>query len=63
MLPRFLPIALPIAPTDQGLLRGEVDPELNVDFNNGYSAYLRGVFRFGSEMFGANAKLGIRKQF
>jgi Autotransporter beta-domain len=57
------PIALPIAPTDQGLLRGEVDPELNVDFNNGYSAYLRGVFRFGSEMFGANAKLGIRKQF
>jgi hypothetical protein len=57
------PIAIPIAPTDHGLVRGEVDPELNLDFNNGYSAYLRGVFRFGGEMFGANVKVGLRKQF
>jgi autotransporter-like protein len=57
------PIAIPIAPTDRGLVRGEVDPELNFDFNNGYSAYLRGIIRFGNEMLGANAKVGVRKQF
>jgi hypothetical protein len=58
-----LPVALPIAPTDHGLVRGEVDPELNLDFNNGYSAYVRGIVRFGGELFGAQAKIGLRKQF
>jgi autotransporter-like protein len=57
------PIAIPIAPTDQRLVRGEVDPEINLDFNNGYSAYARAVFRFGGELFGADAKVGLRKQF
>jgi hypothetical protein len=57
------PIALPIAPTDRDRVRGEADPELNFDFNNGYSAYMRGIVRFGSEMFGASGKLGVRKQF
>jgi hypothetical protein len=57
------PIAIPIAPTDRGLLRGEADPELNLGFNNGYSAYLRGMVRFGGELFGAGAKMGLRKQF
>jgi len=55
--------AIPIAPTDRGLVRGEVDPELNLDFGNGYSAYARGIVRFGSEMFGGGGKLGLRKQF
>jgi hypothetical protein len=45
-------VPVPVTPTDQGLLRGEVDPELNVDFNNGYSAYVRGSVRFGSELVG-----------
>jgi hypothetical protein len=36
---------------------------LNMDFNNGYSAYFRSVVRFGSELFGATAKLGLRKTF
>jgi hypothetical protein len=36
---------------------------LNFDFNNGYSAYLRGIVRFGNDMLGANAKVGVRKQF
>jgi hypothetical protein len=57
------PIAIPIAPTDRGLVRGEVDPELNFDFNNGYSAYVRGLVRFGNDMLGINAKMGVRKQF
>jgi hypothetical protein len=55
--------AIPIAPTDRGLLRGEADPELNLDFKNGYSAYVRGTVRVGSEMFGAGGKVGVRKQF
>src|SRR5579871_971922 len=58
-----VPVAVPVTPTDQGLVRGEVDPELNLDFNNGYSAYVRGSVRFGSELFGGSAKVGLRKQF
>jgi hypothetical protein len=56
-------VPVPVTPTDQGLLRGEVDPELNVDFNNGYSAYVRGSVRFGGELIGGFAKVGLRKQF
>ncbi len=58
-----LPIPVPVTPTDKGLVRGEVDPELNLDFNNGYSAYVRGSVRFGSELVGGFAKVGLRKQF
>jgi Autotransporter beta-domain len=58
-----VPVPVPVTPTDQGLVRGEVDPELNLDFNNGYSAYVRGSVRFGSELVGGSAKVGLRKQF
>jgi outer membrane autotransporter protein len=58
-----VPVVVPVTPTDQGLVRGEVDPELNLDFNNGYSAYVRGSVRFGSELVGGSAKVGLRKQF
>src|SRR5229473_911715 len=58
-----VPVAAPVTPTDQGLVRGEVDPELNLDFNNGYTAYVRGSVRFGSELVGGSAKVGLRKQF
>jgi hypothetical protein len=34
-----------------------------LDFNNGYSAYVRGIFRFGGELFCGQAKAGLRKQF
>jgi hypothetical protein len=30
-------VPVPVTPTAQGLVRGEIDPELNVDFNNGGS--------------------------
>jgi hypothetical protein len=56
-------VPVPVTPTDQGLLRGEIDPELNFNFNNGYSAYLRGSVRFGDELVGGFAKIGVRKQF
>src|SRR5215470_239744 len=58
-----VPVPVPVTPTDQGLVRGEVDPELNLDFNNGYSAYVRGSVRFGTELVGGSAKIGLRKQF
>jgi hypothetical protein len=54
---------VPVTPTDKGRLRGEADPELNLDFNNGYSAYVRGTVRFGGELVGGSAKIGLRKQF
>jgi len=57
------PVAVPVTPTDRGLVRGEVDPELSLDFNSGYSAYVRGSVRFGSELVGGSAKVGLRKQF
>jgi hypothetical protein len=53
-----VPVPAGVTPTDQGLLPGEVDPELNIDFNNGYSAYVRGSVRFGSELVGGFAKGG-----
>jgi hypothetical protein len=58
-----VPVPVPITPTDQGLVRGEVDPELNLDFNNGYTAYIRGSVYFGAELVGGFAKIGLRKQF
>jgi hypothetical protein len=58
-----VPVPVPVTPTDQGLVRGEVDPELNLDFNNGYTAYVRGSVRFGTELVGGSAKIGLRKQF
>jgi hypothetical protein len=56
-----VPIQTP--PTDQGLVRVEVNPELNFSFNNGYSAYVRGSVRAGGEMVGGAAKVGVRKEF
>jgi hypothetical protein len=50
-------------PTDKGLVRVEANPELNFNFANGYSAYLRGTVRAGSEMVGGGAKAGFRKEF
>jgi hypothetical protein len=54
---------LGVVPTDQGRVRGEIDPELNLDFRNGYTAFLGGSVRFGEEIIGGSAKLGLRKQW
>lgn len=56
-------VPVPDPPTDKGLLRAEVNPELNFSFDNGYSAYVRGTVRAGSDMVGGGGKLGVRKEF
>ncbi len=56
-------VPVPEPPTDKGLLRAEIDPELNFTFDNGYSTYIRGSVRAGSDMVGGAAKVGIRKEF
>jgi hypothetical protein len=52
-----------IVPTDQGKVRGELDPEISLDFGNGYSASLSGMVRFGDAMLGGSASLNLRKQW
>jgi len=52
-----------IVPTDQGKVRGELDPNINLDFGNGYSASLSGMVRFGDAMLGGSANLNLRKQW
>jgi hypothetical protein len=55
-------IASPISPTDEGKVRGEVDPSVNWDFGNGYSAALSGLVRFGNGLQGGSANINFRKQ-
>ena len=54
---------LGVIPTDQGRVRGEIDPQLNLDFRNGYTAFLVGSVRFGEEIIGGSAMVGLRKQW
>jgi Autotransporter beta-domain len=56
-------LAAGIVPTDQGLLRGEVDPALSLDFGNGYSGALSGLVRFGTGVIGGSANINVRKQW
>jgi hypothetical protein len=53
----------PNAPTDQGKIRGEFDPALNLDFGQGYSMALSGSVRFGEGMTGGSANVNFRKQW
>jgi hypothetical protein len=52
-----------IVPTDQGKVRGEIDPQLNADLGNGYSTTLSGQVRFGDQLVGGSASLTLRKQW
>lgn len=52
-----------IVPTDQGKVRGEIDPDVNWDFGSGCSATLASSVRFGNGMLGGSASLNLRKQF
>jgi hypothetical protein len=54
-------VVLPLIPTDRGLVRGEVIPQLNFYFRNGFEAFLQGGVRFGREMVGGTAKVGLMK--
>ncbi len=52
-----------IAPTDQGLVRGELDPQLCFNLADGYSVTLSGNLRFGEALLGGSAALNLRKQW
>ncbi len=52
-----------IAPTDQGLVRGELDPQLCFNLANGYSVTLSGNVHFGEAVLGQSVALNLRKQW
>jgi len=56
-------IGILIAPTDQGLIRGEFDPELAFNFPQAYSVTVSGSVRFGQALVGGSASVNLRKQF
>ena len=54
-------VVLPLIPTDRGLVRGEVIPQLNFYFSDGLRAFLQGGVRFGRDMVGGTAKAGLMR--
>ena len=52
-----------IVPTDQGLVRGELDPSVSLDFGNGYSAAVAGGVRFGLGLVAGAVSVNLRKQW
>jgi hypothetical protein len=52
-----------LVPTDQGKIRGEVSPDLDLDFGNGVSATLSSSVRFGQGLIGGSAGINLRKQW
>jgi Autotransporter beta-domain len=58
-----VPLSLGIIPTDAGKVRGELNPALNLDFRNSYTAFLDGSVRFGEGLLGGTVKVGVRKQW
>jgi hypothetical protein len=52
-----------LAPTDEGLVRGELDPQMCFNLADGYSVTLSGMLRFGQAMLGGSAGLNLRKQW
>jgi hypothetical protein len=60
--PNF-PVGLPISPTDTGLVRGELDPELAFNLPQNYSLTVSGQVRFGRDVAGESAGLNLRKSW
>jgi hypothetical protein len=52
-----------IVATDEGKIRGEVTPSLDLDFGNGASATLSSSVRFGQGMLGGSASVNLRRQW
>jgi hypothetical protein len=50
-----------VSPTDEGLVRGEIDPEMTFALSDGYSVTLSGKLRFGEAMVGGSAGINLRK--
>jgi hypothetical protein len=56
-------VVLPLAPSDTGLVRGELDPELYFNLPDNYSLTLSGQARFGNALVGGSAGANLRKQW
>jgi hypothetical protein len=52
-----------IVPTDQGLIRGLVAPELSLCLPENYTVTLSGEARFGQDLAAGSIKLALRKQW
>lgn len=52
-----------ISPSDTGLVRGELDPELCFNLPNNTSVSLSGQLRFGQALIGGSAGINLRKQW
>ncbi len=54
---------LPLTPTDAGQIRGEVIPKVDFYFGGGYRAFVEGGVRFGHDLVGGAARVGLQKQW
>jgi hypothetical protein len=54
---------LPLAPTDAGLIRTELDPEICFNLPNDYSVTVSGQARFGEAVAGGSVGVNLRKQW
>ena len=54
---------LPLAPTDAGLIRAELDPEICFNLPNEYSVTVSGQARFGEAIAGGSVGVNLRKQW
>jgi hypothetical protein len=52
-----------IVPTDGGLIRGVVAPELSICLPDNYTVTLSGETRFGQDLLAGSVKLALRKQW
>jgi hypothetical protein len=57
------PFNTPLSPSDAGLIRGELDPELSFNLPQNYSLTLSGQVRYGQAIVGGSAGLNLRKQW
>jgi len=57
------PFNAPLSPTDAGLLRGELDPELCFNLPENYSVSVSGELRYGRSLMGGSAGINLRKQW
>jgi hypothetical protein len=54
---------LPLAPTDAGLFRAELDPEICFNLPNDYSVTVSGQARFGEAVAGGSVGVNLRRQW
>jgi Autotransporter beta-domain len=57
------PFVSVITPSDTGLVRGELDPELCFNLPRDYSLTFSGQYRFGRDLSGGSAAINLRKQW